>query len=346
MLGPDGPRLIDFGIARVLDTGSASQGGGLVGTLRYMPPEVYAGQRAGAEADVFAWGAIMVFAATGTRPSARSILAALTGDPRKEAAGSQDLVAAGAAQAGPYTGWEPCDPALGKVVENAYTVLPLEEQNLVPMWCLGPPGAGAVLRPGVNGRRRVIPGRAWCGAGRPPRAPKRRGPAPGLGLCGLAPIRMGEDAGVLGLACVYRGPQSGLIPAPGVITGGLSEPCLPWSGVVGRVGLEPTTYGLKVGCSRIRTVLSVSDCAASSTSSTIPVPPPSTRCQSVSEPPSRQRANMDGHRTRLTTMGVRVREGSRPENPHQITVAGAWTLRALAGLLNCRGFVVGHGAEL
>ncbi|MFB4315157.1 protein kinase [Actinomadura sp. 21ATH] len=68
MLGPDGPRLIDFGIARVLDTGSATQDGGLVGTLRYMPPEVYAGRRAGAEADVFAWGAIMVFAATG-RPA-------------------------------------------------------------------------------------------------------------------------------------------------------------------------------------------------------------------------------------------------------------------------------------
>ncbi|CNF03717.1 WD40 repeat-containing protein [Mycobacterium tuberculosis] len=175
MLGPDGPRLIDFGIARVLDTGSASQGGGLVGTLRYMPPEVYAGQRAGAEADVFAWGAIMVFAATGThafggadlpqiahrirtsdpdlsalpdalrplvgmalakdpleRPSARSILAALTGDPREDAAGPQGLVAAGAAQAGPHTGWEPGDPALGKVAEDAYTVLSPDEQNLVP----------------------------------------------------------------------------------------------------------------------------------------------------------------------------------------------------------------------
>jgi WD40 repeat protein len=68
MLGPDGPRLIDFGVARVLDTGSATRDRGLVGTLRYLPPEVYAGQRAGAEADVFAWGAIMVFAATG-RPA-------------------------------------------------------------------------------------------------------------------------------------------------------------------------------------------------------------------------------------------------------------------------------------
>jgi serine/threonine protein kinase len=50
MLGPDGPRLIDFGIARVLDTASATRGG-LVGTLRYMPPQVCAGQQAGAEGD-------------------------------------------------------------------------------------------------------------------------------------------------------------------------------------------------------------------------------------------------------------------------------------------------------
>ncbi|XVQ11583.1 protein kinase domain-containing protein [Spirillospora sp. CA-255316] len=174
MLGPDGPRLIDFGIARVLDTASATQGG-LVGTLRYMPPEVYAGQQAGAEGDVFAWGAIMVFAATGRhaftgtdlpqiahrvrthdpdlsalpdplralvaaalskdpleRPPARTILAALTGDPREGAGDPRDLADIGAAQARPDTGWEPGDPALGKLAEDAYATLSPDEQNLVP----------------------------------------------------------------------------------------------------------------------------------------------------------------------------------------------------------------------
>ncbi|MFF5257975.1 protein kinase [Actinomadura viridis] len=173
MLGPGGPRLIDFGIARVLDTHSATEGG-FAGTLRYMAPEVYAGQRAGAEADVFAWGAIMVFAATGehafkggtlpeiahrirthdpdltalpdalrplvaaalakdplARPSARAILVALTGDPH-EGGDLEDLVAAGAAQAGPHSRWEPGDPALGKVAEDAYAALPPREQSLVP----------------------------------------------------------------------------------------------------------------------------------------------------------------------------------------------------------------------
>ncbi|MFE9104630.1 protein kinase domain-containing protein [Actinomadura geliboluensis] len=170
LLGPDGPRLIDFGIARVLDTRSADAGT-FAGTLPYMAPEVYAGRQAGAEADVFAWGAIMLFAATGehafkglalpeiahrvrthepdldvlpetlrplvgaalakeplARPSATEILTALTGDPRD----GSDLVAAGAAQAVLEARWEPGDPALGKVAEDAYAALPPAVQRLVP----------------------------------------------------------------------------------------------------------------------------------------------------------------------------------------------------------------------
>ncbi|MFI6318574.1 WD40 repeat domain-containing serine/threonine protein kinase [Nonomuraea sp. NPDC050556] len=67
LLGPDGPRVIDFGIARTLDM-SLTAPGELSGTPAYMAPEVFTGQRAGAPADVFAWGAIMVFAATGAEP--------------------------------------------------------------------------------------------------------------------------------------------------------------------------------------------------------------------------------------------------------------------------------------
>lgn len=67
LLGPDGPRVIDFGIARTADM-SLTRTGEVAGTPTYMAPEVFMGQRAGAPADVFAWGAIMVFAATGTDP--------------------------------------------------------------------------------------------------------------------------------------------------------------------------------------------------------------------------------------------------------------------------------------
>ncbi|WP_443089336.1 nSTAND1 domain-containing NTPase [Yinghuangia sp. ASG 101] len=55
--------MIDFGIARVL-VGSASAGLPM-GTLRYMPPERYRGEPGDGKADVWAWGAVVLFAATG-----------------------------------------------------------------------------------------------------------------------------------------------------------------------------------------------------------------------------------------------------------------------------------------
>lgn len=67
LLGPDGPRVIDFGVARTLEM-SLTSTGLVAGTPTYMAPEVFGGQRAGAPADVFAWGAIVLFAATGADP--------------------------------------------------------------------------------------------------------------------------------------------------------------------------------------------------------------------------------------------------------------------------------------
>lgn len=67
LLGPDGPRVIDFGIARALD-GPVTTTVRPIGTPAYMAPEQIAGQRAGPPADVFAWGGVLAFAATG-RPA-------------------------------------------------------------------------------------------------------------------------------------------------------------------------------------------------------------------------------------------------------------------------------------
>ncbi|WP_204053416.1 serine/threonine-protein kinase, partial [Microbispora siamensis] len=64
LLGPDGPRVIDFGVARTLEM-SLTSTGLVAGTPTYMAPEVFTGQRAGPAADVFAWGGIVLFAATG-----------------------------------------------------------------------------------------------------------------------------------------------------------------------------------------------------------------------------------------------------------------------------------------
>lgn len=69
MLGPDGPRVIDFGIARDLSLDTTSTGG-LFGSPNYMSPEQASGGRITAAADVFAWGATMVFASAGHPPFA------------------------------------------------------------------------------------------------------------------------------------------------------------------------------------------------------------------------------------------------------------------------------------
>ncbi|XVQ07769.1 protein kinase domain-containing protein [Spirillospora sp. CA-255316] len=67
LLGPDGARVIDFGLSRVLDAASAISSRP-VGTPAYMAPEQVTGENVGAPADVFAWGATMTFAATGHPP--------------------------------------------------------------------------------------------------------------------------------------------------------------------------------------------------------------------------------------------------------------------------------------
>ncbi|MEV5409030.1 WD40 repeat domain-containing serine/threonine-protein kinase [Thermopolyspora sp. NPDC052614] len=67
ILGPDGPRVIDFGIARVEGTTLTDNDGQLIGTPPYMSPEQVNGE-GGPASDVWAWGAVVVFAATGTPP--------------------------------------------------------------------------------------------------------------------------------------------------------------------------------------------------------------------------------------------------------------------------------------
>ncbi|MFI7124500.1 serine/threonine protein kinase [Nonomuraea sp. NPDC050153] len=67
LIGPDGPRVVDFGIAGALGTGVKATGS-FVGTPAYMAPEQLSGKAAGAAADVFAWGSVMVCAATGAPP--------------------------------------------------------------------------------------------------------------------------------------------------------------------------------------------------------------------------------------------------------------------------------------
>ncbi|WP_188194837.1 serine/threonine-protein kinase [Nonomuraea sp. SYSU D8015] len=68
LLGPDGARVVDYGIARAFAGPGASATGAVVGTPAYLAPEQVAGKAAGAPADVFAWGSVLVYAATGMPP--------------------------------------------------------------------------------------------------------------------------------------------------------------------------------------------------------------------------------------------------------------------------------------
>ena len=63
LLGPDGPRVVDFGIARLTDRSTLTSG--LIGTPSYMAPEQLTGERPSAAVDIFAWAVTMIFAATG-----------------------------------------------------------------------------------------------------------------------------------------------------------------------------------------------------------------------------------------------------------------------------------------
>jgi hypothetical protein len=69
LLSLSGPRVIDFGIARALDVAREhTQAGMLVGTPGWMAPEQFRGGAVGPAADVFSWGSLVAYAATGRNP--------------------------------------------------------------------------------------------------------------------------------------------------------------------------------------------------------------------------------------------------------------------------------------
>jgi Serine/threonine protein kinase len=66
ILGPEGPVVIDFGIARA--QGAVASSSHVYGTPAFMSPELLFHQPATPASDIFSWGVTMVFAATGRVP--------------------------------------------------------------------------------------------------------------------------------------------------------------------------------------------------------------------------------------------------------------------------------------
>ncbi|MFJ6617657.1 serine/threonine-protein kinase [Kitasatospora sp. NPDC091335] len=78
LLALDGPRLIDFGITRALDTTTAlTRSGFVAGSPGYLSPEQAGGRGTGPASDVFSLGAVLAHAATGTAPFGSGVSAAV-----------------------------------------------------------------------------------------------------------------------------------------------------------------------------------------------------------------------------------------------------------------------------
>ncbi|MEO5877988.1 MAG: serine/threonine-protein kinase, partial [Streptosporangiaceae bacterium] len=67
LLGPDGPRVVDFGISRALESDTL-ESTERIGTPAYMAPELFLSDRIGPAADIFAWAGTITYAATGAPP--------------------------------------------------------------------------------------------------------------------------------------------------------------------------------------------------------------------------------------------------------------------------------------
>lgn len=68
LLAPDGPRVIDFGISRMLGAAGLTRSGIVLGTPAFMSPEQITGMMVGPSSDLFSLGGVLLFAATGGQP--------------------------------------------------------------------------------------------------------------------------------------------------------------------------------------------------------------------------------------------------------------------------------------
>ena len=77
LIAKDGPRVIDFGISRAMESTALTQAGLVVGSPGFMSPEQAMGYEVGPPSDIFNLGAILAFAATGEGPFGTGTTAAL-----------------------------------------------------------------------------------------------------------------------------------------------------------------------------------------------------------------------------------------------------------------------------
>ena len=77
LIAEDGPRVIDFGISRAVESTALTQAGLVIGSPGFMSPEQATGYEVGPPTDIFSLGAVLAFAATGEGPFGTGTTAAL-----------------------------------------------------------------------------------------------------------------------------------------------------------------------------------------------------------------------------------------------------------------------------
>lgn len=213
LLTLDGPRLIDFGIARATDgTASLTSTGVSIGSPGYMSPEQILGKGVTGAADVFSLGAVLAYAAMGAAPfpgdsSAALLYKVVHGEPelgslegdlrelvadclakdpaaRPAPADIANRLAPGGAAALVGAGWLP-GPLVEQVSRSAVSLLDLEPSPADPV-ASGPAAWGPVASdPVVSGP--VAFSSAAVGAFGPPVEPPRDASLPQPRTQGSAP---------------------------------------------------------------------------------------------------------------------------------------------------------------
>ncbi|MFI7706342.1 protein kinase [Nonomuraea sp. NPDC049480] len=147
LLGLDGPRVIDFGVSRLVNT-TATTNQIPIGTPAYLPPERIKGEPAGPAADLWAWGLTVAYTATGRH--------SFTADTLQEVLAR---ILYGKPELGPLTG------RLREIVEACLAPEPGDrpDSEEVLRWLLGQDAAAGddVL---TSGAMAAVGRTAWTGA--------------------------------------------------------------------------------------------------------------------------------------------------------------------------------------
>src|SRR6516225_6878562 len=224
LLAADGPRVIDFGIARAAEHSSLTRTGTILGSAGFMAPEQITGGETGPAADVFALGAVLTFAATGQGPFGEGRTEALAyrvvhADPTLDGVPHplREILARCLAKDPRYR------PAPGEVIA-ALAAIPVAGPGVGEGWLPEPVERLVGLRQVTGVDDRAVPTRTTLETGRAGTAPQiPAGPPPFQGGAARRPhgrvlaiaalgvlLAVAVAVAVIRLSAAHRAPSAGL----------------------------------------------------------------------------------------------------------------------------------------